>query len=163
MMNLSIIINLLLDISAALLYFDTGGDYMETGKKIKQCRKEKGWTQRQLAEKLGVTAAMVGLWENGSRNPKPATLEKIADALGTVSAYLDSNLTHYHTIGEGAPDTPEGWKTGVLIRTSSGVRCVQLDTPEGQMLYYFTALNEDGRNEAIKRLAEMAQLPQYTE
>lgn len=136
---------------------------METGKKIKQCRKEKGLTQLQLAERLGVTASMVGAWENGNRKPKPATLKKIADALETEAAYLSDNLAHYHTIGEGAPDTPEGWKTGVLIRTSSGVRCVQLDTPEGQMLYYFTAFNEDGRNEAIKRLAEMAQLPQYTQ
>ncbi|MBQ8791710.1 MAG: helix-turn-helix transcriptional regulator [Ruminiclostridium sp.] len=35
------------------------------GKFIAQCRKEKGYTQASLAEKLGITDRAVSKWENG--------------------------------------------------------------------------------------------------
>ena len=36
------------------------------GKFILNCRKEKGLTQEQLAEKLGVTSKSISRWENGN-------------------------------------------------------------------------------------------------
>ena len=36
-----------------------------TGKFIQQCRKEKGLTQVQLAEKLNITNRAVSKWETG--------------------------------------------------------------------------------------------------
>ena len=39
------------------------------GKLIAACRKEKGMTQAQLAEKLGVTNKTVSQWENGNYMP----------------------------------------------------------------------------------------------
>ncbi|MBP5175331.1 MAG: helix-turn-helix domain-containing protein, partial [Treponema sp.] len=53
--------------------------------------KEKGMTQRQLAEKLGVSEVTVSRWmtdgANG-RNPSVQTLQKIADVLETTPNYL---------------------------------------------------------------------------
>ena len=40
-------------------------DQMKTGRFIAQCRKEKGLTQFQLGEKLGVTDRAVSKWERG--------------------------------------------------------------------------------------------------
>jgi transcriptional regulator with XRE-family HTH domain len=53
------------------------------GKKIRQLRKAKGLSQRQLAEVAGVAASHVGLIESGRiRNPRLDTLLKLSVALG---------------------------------------------------------------------------------
>ena len=54
---------------------------MTVGERIRAARKEAGLTQKQLGEKLGVSAAMIGQYETGVRNPKLGTLKKIANAL----------------------------------------------------------------------------------
>ena len=61
------------------------GDFMvfkTIGERIKELRKEKGLTQAELGEKLGVSASMVGQYENGFRKPKKDTLCRIMEALG---------------------------------------------------------------------------------
>lgn len=60
---------------------------MTIGENIKKERKRQGLTQNQLGKKLGVSGAMIAAWENGKRNPKYPTIEKIADALEV--AFLD--------------------------------------------------------------------------
>ena len=54
---------------------------MTTGEKIAKARKGAKLTQKELGEKLGVSAQSVAQWENNLRNPKIETLVKIADAL----------------------------------------------------------------------------------
>ena len=49
---------------------------------IQRQRKEKGYTQHELAKKLGVSQVMVSRWENGEENFTIATLAKISAALG---------------------------------------------------------------------------------
>lgn len=62
---------------------------MTTGQLIKAARIKAGLTQAALAEKLGISYVGVSQWENGIRNPKPETLQKIADALDiSVSSLL---------------------------------------------------------------------------
>lgn len=56
--------------------------------RIKEARKKRGLTQKQLAEKLGVSTAMIAQYETGKRNPKIQTLEKIASALDIPSYEL---------------------------------------------------------------------------
>ena len=48
---------------------------------IQRQRKTKGYTQKDLAQKLGVSQSMVSKWENGEENITLATLVKIASAL----------------------------------------------------------------------------------
>ncbi|MCL2201225.1 MAG: helix-turn-helix domain-containing protein [Oscillospiraceae bacterium] len=48
---------------------------------IQKQRRSKGYTQRDLAKKLGVSQAMVSRWENGEENITLTTLVKIASAL----------------------------------------------------------------------------------
>lgn len=54
---------------------------MTTGQLIQQARKKAGLSQKQLGEKLGLSASMIGQWENDLRNPKHETLKRIAKAL----------------------------------------------------------------------------------
>jgi len=48
---------------------------------IQRQRKAKGYTQHDLANKLGVSQVMVSRWENGEENFTIATLAKISAAL----------------------------------------------------------------------------------
>ncbi|MCU6747682.1 helix-turn-helix domain-containing protein [Faecalicatena acetigenes] len=52
-----------------------------TGEKIRNIRKEKGLTQKQLAELIGTSQQNLAQYENGKRNPKFLTIKKIAYAL----------------------------------------------------------------------------------
>lgn len=54
---------------------------MTTGERIKAARKKAGLTQKELGEKLGVSYQTLAQWENNLRNPKYATLQRIATAL----------------------------------------------------------------------------------
>jgi putative transcriptional regulator len=44
---------------------------------LKYLRKTKGWTQEELARKLGVTLNTVQRWEMGKTKPSPLAKEKI--------------------------------------------------------------------------------------
>lgn len=57
-----------------------GGDKL-IGNKIKQFRKDKGLTQKELATKLGVAEITIRKYESGDREPKLDQLQKIASAL----------------------------------------------------------------------------------
>ena len=48
---------------------------------IQRQRKEKGYTQQELANRLGVSQVMVSRWENGEENFTIASLVKISAAL----------------------------------------------------------------------------------
>ena len=50
---------------------------------IKKARLDAGLTQIEVAEKLRVAQAQYARWENGGRNPKDETVEKLADIFGT--------------------------------------------------------------------------------
>lgn len=50
---------------------------------IKKARLDAGLTQKEVAEKLGVAQAQYARWENGGRNPKDETVEKLAEIFNT--------------------------------------------------------------------------------
>ena len=64
---------------------------MEFSEKLRNLRKEKGMTQKELSVKLGTTPQNLAQYENGKRNPKPKTLQKIADALDVPVNALKSD------------------------------------------------------------------------
>ncbi|UKI20191.1 MAG: helix-turn-helix domain-containing protein [Oscillospiraceae bacterium] len=53
----------------------------EIGKFIASCRKEQGFTQAVLAEKLGITDRAVSKWETGRSLPDAATMPELCDLL----------------------------------------------------------------------------------
>ncbi len=54
------------------------GGVMEIGEKIKELRKQKGWTQEELAEKLFVSRTAVSKWESGKGTPNIDSLKDIS-------------------------------------------------------------------------------------
>jgi transcriptional regulator with XRE-family HTH domain len=56
--------------------------------KIAKARKDKGVTQKALAEAVGRTQGAVAHWETGRRQPPVPVLRKVAEALGVQVAEL---------------------------------------------------------------------------
>ena len=52
---------------------------MSFGKTLKALRTEKGWTQSELAEKIGVAKKTISFYEVESRKPSRITLMKLAE------------------------------------------------------------------------------------
>lgn len=55
---------------------------MIVGKRIQMLRKAKGWTQKELAERLELATGTVQQYELGKRSPSVETLQSIAKLLG---------------------------------------------------------------------------------
>ena len=56
-------------------------DQVKIGRFIAECRKLKGITQMQLAEKLAITDRAVSKWENGKSMPDAALMLELCDIL----------------------------------------------------------------------------------
>ena len=56
--------------------------------KIKEARKAKGWTQQDLAERMGTTQQTIQRYENGSRNLRASVLANLSRVLDVTVAYL---------------------------------------------------------------------------
>lgn len=57
-------------------------------KRIRELRKEKNITMKQLGEVIGVAESTISLYENGKRQPDNDTLQKLADYFCTTTDYL---------------------------------------------------------------------------
>lgn len=61
---------------------------------IRNIRQAQGMTQKDLAEKLGVTPNAVSQWENGARDPRLETIKHLAEVLHcTTDEILRGELT----------------------------------------------------------------------
>lgn len=68
-------------------------DNVKTGLLIAQIRKEKGYTQKDLAEKIGVSNATVSKWETGKGFPDISLLEPLAISLNiSISEILAGKI-----------------------------------------------------------------------
>jgi len=56
--------------------------------RIKALRTARGWTQAELARKLGVTRNGVNSWEQGLSMPSPAYLVELAKVFSVSTDYL---------------------------------------------------------------------------
>lgn len=69
-------------------------EYESIGKLIQTLRKEKGLTQKQLADMLNITDKAVSKWERDVACPDTTTLPKLADILGvTVESLLNAKTS----------------------------------------------------------------------
>ncbi|MCM1166806.1 MAG: helix-turn-helix domain-containing protein [Lachnospiraceae bacterium] len=101
--------------------------------------KERGITQKKLAEDTGISTGNISDWKSGKSSPKPAALAKIAKYLGCSVDYLLGN------------DTPP--------RTNPAN-----DENERNLIAGYRELNEDGQKLALIYVTEfLLQNPRYTQ
>ena len=65
---------------------------MTYGKTIRQSREQKGMTQEELAERLGVSRQAVSKWENGTVDPSTSNLLALAKLYGLSPEALLQNV-----------------------------------------------------------------------
>lgn len=70
---------------------------MSFGKKLKECRNDKGFSQSELAKLLSTNHSIIGKYERDEVNPTIEAVKKIANALETTVGFLlgesdDKNL-----------------------------------------------------------------------
>lgn len=114
---------------------------MTLGKRIQEARKNRGITQKQLAEILGTATGTVQQYELDKRQPRMTQLQKIAAALNISVAELlgheKGSLAHFFETG----DKESAWRR--------------------QMNLAFDELSEHGQCEAAKRVQELTKIPEY--
>jgi len=55
---------------------------------IRLLRHRAGWTQEELALELGIRPSEISHLESGRRNPRLATLQRLAEAFGVHCSYM---------------------------------------------------------------------------
>src|SRR5215469_16322945 len=83
---------------------------------LRLARLNKGWTQQNLADLLGVSALEVGRWERGEASPHPLYRERLCELFESTAEQLgiqrptskDAGLPHdTHFLLNEPPSTPE--------------------------------------------------------
>lgn len=108
-------------------------DLQKTGKFISDLRKEHGWTQKDLAERVGVTDKAVSRWETGRGFPDVSYLTVLAEILGVPISELirgeriklegkkpaeimeEVNQTVVNTLEFSRKSTSRDWATAAVI------------------------------------------------
>lgn len=137
-----------------LLELDGGGNVM-LGKRITELRKACDMSQKELGEKLGLSASAIGMYEQGRREPGNAMLIAMENLFGVTVDYLlgvtDST--------ENAPELSVARKFGNRLRglrVSEGITqlqmAVNLDTSKSNISKYEAGTVEPGM-EKINEIA----------
>lgn len=107
------------------------------GELLREARKNKGWTQKRLADEMGVTVALISHYENGYRTPKPETLEKFSAALDIAIFDFEEDKCY--------------WNPSKNISKYEELKLIDS----------FRKLNDTGKKEALKRVQELTEIDRY--
>lgn len=88
--------------------------YLPIGEKIKYWRVQKGLSQKELGDQIGMTQQQIGQYETGTRTPKQETQIKIAKALGVHLRDLADN-SWLEEFDQQHPDAVENAKRGLAV------------------------------------------------
>lgn len=91
------------------------------GSRITALREKAGWSQRKLAELLGVSHVSIQNWEKGSSIPNGLELVKIADLFSVSTDFLlgrDKSMT-YHGCKAYIPTESDQMKLADIIAAAA--------------------------------------------
>lgn len=125
---------------------------MTVHENIRRIRLEKHMTQEQVAKACGTVSATIRTYESGRYNPKPATVAKIAKALGVTPAEL-------YGVGDNAKISDEDLAALAQIETNGNID--PNTAGKIRLLNAFEKLSPNGKTEAIKRVEELSHLPWF--
>lgn len=156
---------------------------MTTGQMIKKIRTEKGITQLELANRLGISYVGVSQWETDKRNPKRETLNKIAKALDVPVSVLcgpPSFALEYSELSKmwdrasnqaklaretGDEREIERWErvASELLKLRDEARDFHnaLPNDNARLLDMFNSLNAKGKTRILEWIEDFCKIPEY--
>lgn len=111
---------------------------MSFSSRLRQAREQAGFTQQDLAEKLGITKSAVGNYENGVSSPKWDVLLRIFDVLQVEPNFLYQDSFSSELSG-----------------------AVQLTPRQSALLSSFDQLNEEGQTKAVEYVEDLVLTGRY--
>lgn len=84
---------------------------------LQQYRNHVGLSQKEIGQRLGVTAVTYGQWETGKRTPSGTTLMRIAQAFGATVHILPGEGIFFLPAGEWQPPPPPDYDDPALGQT----------------------------------------------
>lgn len=120
---------------------------MKVGENIRRIRLEKGLTQKQVAQACGTADAYIRAYELGKYNPKPATVAKIAKALGVTPAEL------YGRDGAGERDP---YTELAIYQAENGGEIDETAVNMQQMMVIFAELSHKGQDILLNLAKELS-------
>jgi transcriptional regulator with XRE-family HTH domain len=111
------------------------------GERIGALRRSKGLSQAELAQKLGISASAMGMYEQGRREPAVQTLVALSRELGVTTDYLLTGKP------EGVSDAAALTQTAEILADAAGKRLARrpdASFSREELTVLFTALLTDG-------------------
>ena len=144
---------------------------MDIGTRIKELRKARGMTQKELAKKTSLSIASIQGYEQKKYKPKLNTIAKIAVALDVLLLDLvdtDDPILQNEITAINIPDL--NYINSVLRSTRSQniyeLNRILSDKNDIQQLFWdlltnFNLLNEFGKKDAVKQIELCSKIPDY--
>lgn len=124
---------------------------MNLSERIKSIRKERGLTQKELAEKTGLSIASIQGYEQGKYKPKIEQLEKLSVALES-SLY---DLTQYTKTNYNLTELK-------ALKAAISKDCQSMEQLKTDaLLNLFHTLNSNGQDKAIEQVELLTKIPEY--
>ena len=135
---------------------------MSIGEKIREIRISKGMTQKELAAKLDTTQQNLAQYENGKRNPKLMTIQKIADALNVELDELMGGIMSFDT-GE---EFKKAWSERAQNQPANNCDSLtvvyhNISEKDKKIISCFLKLNTIGQEKAIELVDMLTKIPEY--
>jgi len=116
--------------------------HMTIGQRIKQKREELGWSQEELAKRMGYKTRNAIYQYEQVENMKLSMVEKFANVLGCpISDLLDF-------------DDEEQTQKAIKSNEDTMLKLVNI-------VAFLKQLNDEGYEEALKRIEELTYIPKY--
>ena len=123
-----------------------GGVCMHIGKTIRNLRKEKGYTQKQLAELAGIATITLQQYESEKRIPQLEPLTKLANALDvSLNVLFDNGLESpiLNAMRDASSSLYDDYKHHVLSEK------VKLEEFDIELINAFHKLNSKGKDKLL--------------
>jgi transcriptional regulator with XRE-family HTH domain len=121
---------------------------------LRELRNQRGLTQAQAAEKIGVSNVTLGKWENGKSTPTDDTIARLAEIYAIAPTEIELRRNgHYQSEVVSEASIPEG--TSDVIQLSAGT--ITLTSTVN-----FLALSRDERRLVVNLLDALDELKTAT-